>query len=140
MSYLENHNSTYDMVFASGVLYHMEEPIKLLKLISRATDRLFIWTHYYDQGGILNREDLRHRFSPVSSFEHDGVSYEYSTQSYKDSLDWVGFCGGPKPVSKWLTRDSIIKALQQFEFTDIQINFDHPDHPNGPAFAICAKK
>ncbi len=140
MSFLENHNSRYDMVFASGVLYHMEEPTRLLKLISRATERLFIWTHYYDQERMLNRKELRHKFSPVSSFEYDGVSYEYSTQSYKDSLDWSGFCGGPKPVSKWLTRDSIIKALRQFGFTDIQINFDHLDHPNGPAFAICANK
>jgi hypothetical protein len=140
MSFLENDNSKYSMVFASGVLYHMEEPIRLLKLISRVSDRLFIWTHYYDQGIILNREKLRHKFSPVSSFEYDGVSYEYSTQSYKDSLAWLGFCGGPKPVSKWLTRDSIIKALTQFGFADIQINFDHLDHQNGPAFAICAKK
>ena len=140
MSFLENCNSKYDMVFASGVLYHMEEPIRLLKLISRATDRLLIWTHYYDQERMLNREELRHKFSPVSSFEYDGVSYEYSTQSYKDSLDWSGFCGGPKPVSKWLTRASIIRALRQFGFADIQINFDHFDHPNGPAFAICAKK
>jgi len=140
MSFLENHNSQYDMVFASGVLYHMEEPIRLLELVSRATDRLFIWTHYYDQGRILNRAELKHKFKPVSSIEYDGVSYEYSTQSYKESLDWLGFCGGPKPVSKWLTRDSIIKALRQFGFADIQINFDHPDHPNGPAFALCAQK
>ncbi|MEE8462619.1 MAG: class I SAM-dependent methyltransferase, partial [Acidobacteriota bacterium] len=89
---------------------------------------------------ILNRAELKHKFKPVSSFEYDGVSYEYSTQSYKESLDWLGFCGGPKPVSKWLTRDSIIKALRQFGFADIQINFDHPDHPNGPAFALCAQK
>ena len=143
MSFLENHDSKYDMVFASGVLYHMEEPIRLLKLMSRATDRLFIWSHYYDQGVIANRKELRHKFRPVSSFEYDGVSYEYSTQSYKDALDWLGFCGGSKPVSRWLTRDSVLKALRQFGFSDIQMgadNFDHPDHPNGPAFAICAQK
>jgi hypothetical protein len=140
MPFLEKDNSKYDMVFASGVLYHMEEPIRLLKLISRVSDKLFIWTHYYDQGVILNRKELRDKFSPVSSFEYDRVAYEYSTQSYKSALAWAGFCGGSKPVSKWLTRDSIIKALKQFGFEDIQINFDHLDHPNGPAFAICAKK
>jgi len=140
ISFLENDNSKYDMVFASGVLYHMEDPIRLLKLMSRVSDRLFIWTHYYDQGIINNRTELKHKFSPVSLFEHDGVSYEYSTQSYKKELDWVGFCGGPKPVSKWLTRDSIIKALRQFGFTELKINFDRPDHLNGPTFAICASK
>jgi len=140
VSFLENANSKYDIVFASGVLYHMKDPIKLLELISRVCDRLFIWTHYYDKEIIINREELRHKFSPISSFVYNGVSYEYSIQSYKDALTWSGFCGGSQPVSKWLTRDSIIKALKEFGFTDIQINFDQLDHPNGPAFALCTQK
>jgi hypothetical protein len=140
MPFLEEDKSKYDMVFASGVLYHMEEPIRLLKLISKVSDRLFIWTHYYDKGIISNRVELRHKFDPVSSFQYDGISYEYATHSYKDALAWEGFCGGPKKISIWLTRDSIIKALRQFGFADIQFNFEHLDHPNGPAFAICAKK
>ena len=140
VSYLENEDPRFDLVFASGVLYHMEEPLKLLKLISRASDRLFIWTHYYDQEVISNREDLRRKFSPLSSFEYDGVSYEYSTQAYQDSLEWTGFCGGSKPTSKWLTRDSIMRALEQYGFNNIQINFDHRDHQNGPAFALCARR
>lgn len=140
MSFLKNDNSKYDMVFASGVLYHMEEPIELLDLISKVSDKIFIWTHYYDKDMISKRDELAHKFNPVSSFDYDGVSYEYSTQSYMEALGWEGFCGGPQPVSKWLTRDSIIKALRQFGFIDIQINFDATDHQNGPAFAICAKK
>lgn len=140
MSFLEQEDSKYDMVFASGVLYHMEEPIKLLKLMSRVSHRLFIWTHYYDHKIISNRKGLNHKFNSVRSLEYEGVTYQYSTQSYKNALAWSGFCGGPKSVSKWLTRDSIIKALEQFGFKDIQINFEHLDHPNGPAFAICAQK
>jgi hypothetical protein len=140
MPFLEKNNSRYDMVFASGVLYHMEEPIKLIKFISRVTDRLFIWTHYYDHKVIKKRKDLRLKFNHLISFDYDGVSYECSTQSYKDALAWSGFCGGAKPVSKWLTRDSIMKALDYYGFTNLQINFDHIDHPNGPALAICAKK
>ncbi|WP_041596727.1 class I SAM-dependent methyltransferase [Halothece sp. PCC 7418] len=140
MLFLEKDDSKYDMVFASGILYHMENPVKLLKLISRVSDRLFIWTHYYDQEIILNREELRDKFSPLSLLKYEGVSYEYSTQSYQNALGWSGFCGGLEPTSKWLTRDSIIKALSNFGFVDIEINFEHLDHPNGPAFAICAKK
>jgi hypothetical protein len=140
MSFLEKNKSQYDMIFASGVLYHMEEPIKLLKLISMATNRLFIWTHYYVYEVISKRKDLSQRFSPLTSIEYDGISYEYSKQSYKDTLAWLGFCGGAKPVSKWLTRESILKALNHYGFSNLQINFDHIDHPNGPAFAICAKQ
>jgi Protein of unknown function (DUF1698) len=140
MPFLERDPSRYDMVFASGVLYHMENPIRLLELMSKVSDRVFIWTQYYDHNILSSREDLSHRFSPLDSFEYDGVSYQYSVQSYKDALAWSGFCGGSQPVSKWLTRDSILRALDKYGFSDIQIGYDQPDHPNGPAFAICAKK
>jgi len=140
MPFLANDKSKYDLVFASGVLYHMEKPIELLRLISMVSDKVFLWTHYYDKNIISRRNDLAHKFSRVSLFEYGGITYEYSTQSYKNALSWAGFCGGPSKVSKWLTRESIIKALEQFGFTDIKIGFEHLDHPNGPSFAICAKK
>jgi hypothetical protein len=140
VSFLEKNKEKYDLVFASGVLYHMEEPINLLELISEVTDKLFIWTHYYEKEIVMKKNELKNKFGPIQSFEYKNVFYEYSTQSYKDALAWSGFCGGSKPISKWLTRDSIIKALKQFGFVDIQCNFDHPNHPNGPAFALCAKK
>lgn len=140
VSYLETEIPGFDLVFASGVLYHMEEPLKLLDLISKVSNRLFIWTHYYDHEIISEREHLRQKFSPLTTAEFEGLPYEFSTQAYQDALEWRGFCGGPKPVSKWLTRESILGALREFGFVDIQINFDHLDHPNGPAFAICAHK
>lgn len=140
MSFLKTDNQKYDMVFASGVLYHMEEPIELIKLISKVTDKTLLWTQYYDEKIITAHADLAPKFSPVQSFSYDGVTYEYAVQAYQDSLNWAGFCGGPKPVSKWLTRESILRALKHYGFNDIQINYDAPDHQNGPAFALCAKK
>jgi hypothetical protein len=140
MSYLRADNTKYDIVFASGVLYHMEDPIELIKLISSVSDKVFLWTHYHDENIISSRKDLAEKFGPVSALEYEGVSYDFSRQAYQGALNWQGFCGGPKPVSKWLTRDSIIKALKHYGFLEIQINFDVPDSQNGPAFAICAKK
>ncbi len=140
MPYLEQNQTKYDMVCASGVLYHMQEPIKLLQLASQASDRLLLWTHYYDPQVIQSRPELSHKFGPVKVLNYDGVDYEYSTQSYKEALKWLGFCGGSKPISKWLTRESLMLALKQHGFTDIQINFDDPNHPNGPSLAICATK
>ena len=34
-----------DAVFASGVLYHMADPLRLLRAFAKASDRLFLWTH-----------------------------------------------------------------------------------------------
>ena len=139
-SFLKEKTSAYEMVFASGVLYHLVDPIELLQLTSKATERLFLWTHYYDEGIISKNEKLAHKFSPVASETYDGFSYSYSTQAYKQSLNWSGFCGGPKQISKWLTKDSILNALQEFGFSNIQVNFDDVNHPNGPSFAVCAQK
>lgn len=138
MSYLEKADLSYDMVFASGVLYHMEDPLLLLDLMSRVSDRLFLWTHYYDAEPLLSREDYANKFEPVQTAEHQGFRYEYSTQSYQHALDWSGFCGGPKTVSKWLTRESIEGALRHLGYTSLHVAFDERDHPNGPSFAICA--
>ena len=55
-------------------------------------------------------------------------------------LDWVGFCGGASPTAVWLTRNSIIEALKYVGFNEISIDFDLPDHPNGPSFAIAAQR
>ena len=140
VTFLEKDDSKYDLVLASGVLYHMADPVKVLHLISKVTDRVFLWTHYYDEPTISSREELKVRFEPVDSLVYEGVSYDYSTQSYQAALNSVMFCGGLQPTTKWLTRDSILKALKNFGFVDIQINFDDINHPNGPAFAICAKK
>jgi hypothetical protein len=55
-------------------------------------------------------------------------------------LNWSGFCGGSLPTSQWLSRASIMRALEAFGFTKVTVSFDDPAHPNGPAFAVCAQK
>jgi hypothetical protein len=138
--FLEKNGLKYDAVLASGVLYHMEEPLKLLELISKATDKVFIWTHYFDEEIILRRPEISAKFSPLNSVEYGGIGYEYSSQSYNEALGWAGFCGGSQKTSKWLTRHSLLEALKNFGFVNLEIGFDMPDHPNGPALAIAAKK
>jgi hypothetical protein len=138
MRFLEGEPGTYDMVFASGVLYHMEEPLRLLELMSGVSDRLFVWTHYYEPEVVAGNEGLKVKFGPVEELEFNGASYEYAVQSYQAALDWSGFCGGPAPVSKWLTRDSLMSALDRLGYTDVQVSFEQLDHPHGPALAVCA--
>lgn len=130
----------YDLIFASGVLYHMENPLLLLHLMAQVSDRVFLWTHYYDHAILSAREDIGYKFSPLNYLDYDGMSYGYSLQDYDTALGWAGFCGGAAPTSKWLTRDGILSALKRFGLDDIQISFDAPDHVNGPAFALFAQR
>ena len=39
-----------------------------------------------------------------------------------------------------MTRNDIIRCVEHFGFEIQAINFDHPDHPNGPAVAFIAKR
>ena len=138
--YLEDTSDRFDLVIASGVLYHMERPVELLASLARVTDRLFLWTHYYDQDVIQARRELKSKFARVRKAKCEGFSYEYSTQSYNEALGWRGFCGGPASTSKWLTRESLDGALKHFGFTRLQYGFEEPEHVNGPSLAVCCTK
>jgi len=140
LAYLDNSAEKFDVAFASGVLYHMTEPMRLLELLARCSDKLFVWTHYYDDRVICDSAVLSRRFSPVYSDRHHDFTYEYAIHSYAQALDWSGFCGGPREYSKWLSRDTILDFLRAHGFSRIDIAFDEPNHPNGPAFAICARR
>ena len=49
MEYLRESEEQFDLIVASGVLYHMIEPAELLHRAASRTDNLFLWTHFYDQ-------------------------------------------------------------------------------------------
>ncbi|MDT8406596.1 MAG: class I SAM-dependent methyltransferase [Methylococcales bacterium] len=140
MAYLEQKPPAVDLVLASGVLYHMQEPLKLLQHIAAISPRAFIWTHYYDADVISQRPELQPKFGTIETITHNGMTYQCARQSYQDALEWAGFCGGSKPTSRWLTRASLEQALGDFGYTDLCYAFEQPDHPNGPAVAICAQR
>jgi hypothetical protein len=49
LQYLAQCKKTFDLIFASGVLYHMEDPLNLLHLIAQHTDRVFLWALYMSE-------------------------------------------------------------------------------------------
>lgn len=138
--YSEITDHHYDLVFASGVLYHMPNPVQLLKNISRISNRLFLWTHYYDHEIVNANKNLAKKFSKEHIINIDGHNYTCMEQHYNEALGWDGFCGGGQPTSKWLTKNSLTEALKNFGFTKITFGFEGKDHPHGPALALCATK
>lgn len=138
--FLTNNSTRYDVVFASGVLYHMKEPLQLLYDISRAAPQLVLWTHYYDAGIIAQRQSVQDHFRNSEKRDFRGLCYEQVRYEYGGSLKWPGFCGGSAPFSHWLKRETILNALNHFGFAHIKIAFDMPNHPNGPSFALVAQQ
>lgn len=138
--YLKDCSETYDLLLANGVLYHLQDPVQLLKDAARVSRMIGIWTYYYDAEAIRSREYLVDKFDTIPRRERFGNrTVMLYRQSYRAALDWKGFSGGTAPVSYWLCRDSLLGSLEELGFK-ITIGADTPDHPNGPAMLLFASR
>lgn len=130
----------YDAALASGVLYHMVNPVELIaRLAGRCRSHLLLWTHYYDRDW-AEAKGVQGIFPVTVAAEYGGFRHTLVRQEYGASLGQSGFCGGSRFCSHWMLRDEILACLAHFGFPDVRIGFDEPDHPGGPSFAVVASR
>lgn len=139
IGFLEQVEEGFDVCLALGILYHMAEPVRLIELISRRADRLLLWTHYYDADGVAEALVSRSLDTRARSLEHHGYRYEAHRYDYGVMSKLAGFWGGTAPYSLWLTRESLLGAVEQFGWQDIRIEFEERT-PHGPALALAATR
>jgi len=141
IEFLRQEGLNFQVCFASGVLYHMQNPAELIALLTRCcSEHLFVWTHYYDDVIISSNPALAPKFKSSTQSEYESFKHTLYRQEYQSALGFSGFCGGNASTSCWMTRTDISRWLQHFGFDVEGINFDQPDHPNGPALALVAKR
>jgi hypothetical protein len=139
--HLAHEEPLYDLVLASGILYHLVDPVAALDLMTRASDRLVLWTMYYDEQLIRSREDLSVRFPSSSEHNHRGFVHTLHGHEYQHSLDYKGFCGGSAAGSAWLSRDDLFAAIDFLGFDVEGVGFEELDHKgNGPCICIAARR
>lgn len=140
-------DKSFDLVLASGVLYHMKDPVALLDSISKASDRLFIWTHYFEPdlskwnpvlAPLLKDGKWNYKEPDIRSF--NGMDVRLVKQHYGEALGWSGFCGGSDVFSNWIYREDLLKLLGLLGYSRIEISFDDLQHRNGPAFCLYCEK
>jgi hypothetical protein len=137
----------FDLVLASGVLYHMSNPVKLLEKFSQCSEKLFLWTHYFEKDlakwNPLLTERLNNgkwNYNQPEIVNYDGLNVKIIKQQYGESLGWSGFCGGPEEYSYWIDKGDLLALLEKLGYSNIEIEFDEVDHVNGPAFCVFAQK
>ncbi|WP_179228431.1 class I SAM-dependent methyltransferase [Leptolyngbya ohadii] len=140
IEFLKSSSAQYDICIASGILYHMVNPAELIARASQVSQKLFVWTHYYDPAVITGEPRFAVKFPSTEEREYDGFRHTLHRYEYQAALGWSGFCGGSAPHSNWMSREDILNCCKHFGFSEIHINFDHQDHPNGPCFAFVAIK
>lgn len=137
---LARRDEKFDLVVASGVLYHMTDPVALLEDMAYAADSLCIWTHYYDADVAKDNKRLKRHVSnepTVSQFRDKTINtYRYN---YLEVLDDPKFAGGSAPHSQWMTRADLIGVLEAMGMTAI-IGLDDHDHDAGPSILLYATR
>jgi len=141
MPYLQETDERFDLVVASGVLYHSPDPLALLESIARVGSRVAIWTHYFEPDVVAADPDKSRMFVPdVETVTWRGHSFALHRRNYLESLQWGGFCGGPESSALWMERDDLMTALTELGYTRIDVQHDVLDHPNGACIMVFAER
>jgi SAM-dependent methyltransferase len=141
MEYLEQHQASFDIVWASGVLYHQVEPLRLLALVAKVTGTIFLHTHYYDHEVIHSHPHLSALFVPARNVVamHDGYRATLHYRSYRASRNAL-FSGGAEGFSYWMEREDILGFLRALGFAHIRVFIDDKNNPNGPGTCLLASR
>lgn len=120
------------MIFCSGVLYYMPDPVDLIRRMSLQTDKVFLWTHYVG-------EESAKPWEPNFPYNMDGFLCTYYRYVYDPVMRGRSYAGSEQFASR-VAKETILDALRHYGFTEIVISLDEPGHPGGPAFSLTAAK
>jgi hypothetical protein len=125
---LEQSRKNYDLIVASGVLYHMQEPLRLLEAIARRTRSVYLWT-------VMVKDDSL-SFNEKEDFH--GVKVRLYARGYGERE--ASYCGGPKNYPRWIHRDDLLAALKALGFSQQKIahEVDEDARLKLPSFSIFA--
>jgi hypothetical protein len=141
VSYLEKTDKNFDIIFGSGVLYHMAEPLKLLALMKKRSNKCYIWTGFYNKEVMepAYGDRFKDRFSDPIDLEWEGFKCKGYPQSYEEMLDMPHYSGGSAPGSVWLTDETITDFLRYLGFTRVEVHHYDTSYGYAPRFSVLAE-
>lgn len=130
--YVENYDGQpFDMVSASGMLYHQTNPAKLIHQLARITNRVIVWSQVAGIPAPKGKE-TKVRYN---QYEYCGRINHYGGQT----VATVGYCGGMNNESVWLYPLDMIRCFEDAGFKKI-IQKEQPTAPNGDCLLFVAQK
>ena len=132
----------FDIVWASGILYHQTEPLRFLSLVAQAAPKIFIHTHYYEETLVPAYPSVARWFDQGKNELRvfDGFKAVHRYRSYRGTNTGPAYTGGPDDHSFWLAKEDIFRFLNRAGFSRITIEVDHPHHPHGPGMCFLAER
>ena len=112
LKFLQENSERWDLIFCSGILYHMVDPYALIEAMAARTDRIFLWTHFHDPA---DPKGPRMAAKPV---ERGGLALNYHQHTYQESYGLDGSTaaahwGGVDAGASWMERDQMLAAFQR---------------------------
>ncbi len=92
----------FDAAVCSGILYHVQRPWELLAVLARMTSGVFLWTHYWGEA--------------ETATLHGGYLVKDVPEEFPEPR-----LRGLAPMSRWLCRASLFKAVADAGFTRTEI-------------------
>lgn len=125
----------FDFILASGVLYHMKNPLRVLDLIASKTNAIGVWTHFVTDDFMAKSPG---RWIEEELLVEGGFCRAYK-QFYGSGLSSNAFCGGGQDYAFWLRKDDLIGRLSHNGFS-VDVNSVDLAHPNGPCITFFASR
>jgi hypothetical protein len=120
-------DKSFDLLYASGVLYHMTNPVETIRLFSRLSDTIYVNSH------IASDEVPSGEWLEIK--DKDNNSYRCRRNTYETKEHW----GGVDRSAVWLDRESMFAAFQNMGY-EINILEDSVNNIRGNYVAFIASR
>ena len=120
-----------DLIYASGVLYHLPDPINFLEMASQHSKHLFLWTHFYEESALGDVGYAREAFSSgiKTTKAFKGRAYTYHRYEYNvNHVACTGYAGGLREYASWMSWEDLEAALQACGYKILRAIEDRPGH------------
>ena len=114
----------FDLVLASGLLYHLDAPWELLARLVPLAPWMYAWTHYV---------------RPGDAGEHATVGGEVIRGAFRQEYGLGDPLSGLQPTSFWPTREGLETMLRLTGWR-VVTGETQPEHPDGPAITLVARR
>ncbi len=141
MKWFDGEPRRYDLIVGSGVLYHSDDPVRLLERLAAATDALYLWTHVFDEAAMPAGDKRRLPFSgSVEARRSHRSDVRLHERSYYRSWRNPAFNGGLRDRHFWIDRADLLALLAAMGFDRLLVAHDEPAHRYGPSLSIFAQR
>jgi SAM-dependent methyltransferase len=114
----------YDVVYASGILYHLDSPVEFLMRIGKMTRKLLLLNTHYS--GEQKPSRFRHKLSAQTTHEGKrGRWYEeWPTDTKPEEVEKMSRSSISNHRSFWLRKDSLLETVREAGFDLVFEQYD----------------